>query len=420
MGVKFNKAFIWVAVGFLLELGVFTFFRDEHRYYSLPFIWFFGGLITSIGIYLQSKKATIHVSEPTKSSLYEGVLFLPLVLLFTYALSKLVIAHPLDPNNSDVIPTIKIMAQRILRFEYPYAMVDYGWSFVPTYLPMKFLPFTIAELLKIDYRIFAFIIFVITTFMIAIKFGGNKSFTEKIITLALPIVSLMLILKFNDPIFIHSVELLDAAYIAILVYGIFSNNMLIIVFGIVSCLLSRYGIVVWLPIYALLYLLREDKKATIKIILWSVVGVTALYVVPFMWKDPLMFLKSVKTYDKMAIPQWDIVADWYAHIGKPYTLAQGFSFAIHFRDWMDGDTATKIFWMKVCQFTLVVLSLVFCIWWYLRSKSKIDNRLYTLFTLKVFMTLFYGFLYVPYSYLFLLPLTVSIISIAVMSISTQE
>jgi hypothetical protein len=415
-----NKAFILVALGFLLELGVFSFLRNEHRYYLLPMVWFTGGILGCIGIYLESTRSKAIPSSEKISNKSAGVIYLALALLFCFSLTKLASLHPIDPKNSDVIPTIQIMAQRVLNLEHVYRIVDYGWSFMPTYLPMKFLPYTIAELLGIDYRVFAYIVFAIIVYIVFAKVSISSSYPELVTKMSLSMVALMLIIKFNDPIFIHSVELLDAAYIILLVWSIFSDHFWLKVIAIVSCLLSRYGIVLWLPFFAWFYFLQYDKGKALKVLGYSVLGVMVLYVIPFMWKDPLMFFKSIKTYDAMAVPQWEQVPEWFSHVGKPYTLSQGFSFAIHWRDWIQADTMTKIQWFKNLQLGLVELSMFMAAWWYKRHKAMLNYEMFTFFTLKVFMTIFYGFLYVPYSYLYLVPLSVSIMALFVIPLQHKS
>ena len=56
-------------------------------------------------------------------------------------------------TTSDIIPVIQIMCKRVVNGLTPYCVFhDFGYPMQTGYLPMHWLPFTIAELLHTDYR----------------------------------------------------------------------------------------------------------------------------------------------------------------------------------------------------------------------------------------------------------------------------
>ena len=106
----------------------------------------------------------------------------------------------------------------------------------------------------------------------------------------------------------------------------------------------------------------------------------------------------------MAVGQWSNVPDWYAHIGKPYILTQGLGFAIYFREFLAGEMLEKINTLKLVHLlsSFVVMALTLVVYHFKRSSIK-SADLYLAGSLVVFMTVFYNFVFAPFSYLFLVP-----------------
>ncbi len=409
---KININFILILLGFIIEASVFTFFRNEYHYYRLPIFWFIGALVTGLGIYLESTKEK-GSDDPLKvKSLSIGYITIILAATFiSYYLIYICFQNPIDPLKSDVVPTIQKMVQRVLNFENPNKLIDFGgWSFEPAYLTMQYLPFCLAEKLKMDYRFFAYLVFLISfvPFVAWIR-HYSESYYEIIFKCLLPFYFLYSLMQFNPAIFMHSIELIDVAYILLLAFSIFSSSWLLIGTAVSCCLLSRYGIVLWLPFFAFYLYKIESKQMFYKTGLFVIGALCCLYVFPFMIKDPLIFFKGLRSYNVVGISEWETIPAWY-EVKKPYTLTQGFGFAIHFRDFLDYPTAEKIKIIKTVQISICLIFIAVSS--YLINSPKIkDKRMFGLFSLKIYLTLFYAFLFVTFSYLYLVPLFVSIAAI---------
>jgi hypothetical protein len=410
---KLNYNFILILLGFLIEASVFTFIRNEYHYYRLPIIGFIGAMMTGLGVYLESKR-NFSIYELKSSNKINSLGYIALILAATfvsYYILQICFANPLDPRKSDVIPTIQTMVVRVLNFQNPNKLIQYdGYSFEPAYLTMHYLPFCIAEKIKLDYRFFAYFIFVVSLVPL-VKWIHERSLIniEIIIKAILPFLFLFYLCRFNDPIIMHAVELMDVAFVILLAYSIFSKSWFLQGIAVVCCLLSRYGIVVWLPFFAFFLYNIESKERVLKSLLVVVSGVCILYVFPFMIKDPFLFFKGLNSYNVVGVTLWDSIPDWYG-VKKPYTLTQGFGFAIFFDDYLNCNTESKINIIKAVQIGLCLIFLFLCSFSIKKEIIK-NKKLFILFTLKIFMTIFYAFLFAPFSYLYLVPFFVTIVAI---------
>ncbi len=422
-----NVSAILVLLGIFLELMVLTWGRHEEHYLLLPIFWVSGGVLASVAaVFYSFKRAEINKAIPTEVPNYFFWIFVILAILVFAKISVVFFNHPADPMQSDVVPTLQFMAKRLVLGESPYQVVEFpGWSFQPGYLTMQFLPFALAELLKIDYRVIAFIAFVIMIAIVLKKTNQTPDITLELIwnifKIILPFVSIYLIIRFHIAIFAHSVELLDVAYYLLLAYSLFSKSIYLRSFAIAVCLLSRYGILLWLPAYALIYYWEEGWHKTLKLAGIVVALIIVLYVLPFMTQDPFLFFNSLKNYDQMAEHLWSSVPEWYQHIGKPYTLAQGLGFAIYFLDFWDGTILEKISAIKMVHIVLSLSITMMTIVVYYFKKEKIkDTNLFLLGSMCLYLTIFYNFVFAPYSYLFVVPFFVLFVILYKIPIKVQN
>jgi hypothetical protein len=406
---SFNYYLALVLLGVLLQFFVMSYGREELRYLKWPSLWFLGGIIAGLTTMVFSFNH-VSVKDPYSkhNSVVLNVIFIGFALITLSYLIPIFLNNPPNPLQSDVIPTIQIMTQRLMHGQYPYHPVEFpGWSYIPSYLTMHYLPFIQAEMLSIDYRTWAYLIFVIVLVLFVQNLKKSENIIESlwnIMLIILPFIFVIKILEYDASIFQYSVELLDVAYYLFLVYSLFSKSIYLRAFAIGLCILSRYGIVLWIPAYALIYYWEEGRKKTM-LLSGLVLGmIFLLYVLPFMVKDPLVFFKGINSYDQMAVGQWSDVPSWYAHVGKPYVLTQGLGFAIYFYEFLNGDLLGKIKTLKLIHILASLAVTVFTILVYHFKSEKIkDINIYLMGSFGLFLTVFYNFVFTPYSYLFLVP-----------------
>ncbi len=404
---KINIWIVFILIGIIMQIYVMSIGRHEQSYLINPLLWFCGGILSSCVAIFYSCQSVQGKSKQDRAFIFEA-LFIGVSLLMLAYLTSLFYQNPIDPTKSDVIPTLQTMAQRIMNLEYPYYKVHYpGWSFEPGYLPMQYLPFIKAEILKIDYRTMSYLYFVFVTYLFCYnleRYQNSLEWIWNLVLILIPFFFIKLIYLYDASVFIYSVELLDVAFYMFLAYSLFSGSVHLKAFAIVCCLLSRYGIVLWLPAYAFIYFKEEGLQKTMKLSGVVIGLLMVLYVIPFLTKDPLLFFKGLKNYDQMALSQWSDVPTWYAHIGKPYILSQGLGFAIYFLEFWDGEIIDKIKAIKLVHImaSVFVTVLTISVYHFRRQKIK-DVNLFLLGSLGLYLTVFYNFVFAPFSYLFLVP-----------------
>ena len=101
----------------------------------------------------------IRVTTPSVSTGFERVFRWSHLLFFLFLayscvpiIQKYLVDIPIDFHNADMIPVLKIQAQRFLNFENVYNDIVMWKSEKPIYLTFMWLPFSISEFFKFDAR----------------------------------------------------------------------------------------------------------------------------------------------------------------------------------------------------------------------------------------------------------------------------
>lgn len=345
--------------------------------------------------------------------LLSSLIFLGLSVWGATKLSVIYDSFPIGPEHSDIIPNLELYVRRMMAGEFPYTpMVFETWTVLPTYFPMMWLPYTFSEVLNIDYRWTAYLGFlaVLALWIWYILRHSNQTLPEISAKIILPFFMLGYFFDYEPKVFGHAVELLPIGYYLLLCLGLMKKNRVwFFALGIVCCLLSRYAFSFWLPLTLLIFWAEYGFRKTLHLGLWCIGGVLVLYVVPFLMQDWEILSNGLAYYKTTAVRQWGLQG-WETD-GKPYHLFQGLSFSAWFYDNIEGTSLDK---MTAARNVHAVVS--FCaaallaIGYILLKKFKLtDNiRLYLMIGLKFYLTFFYGFIYVPFSYLFMLPLFISV------------
>jgi len=407
---------IAILITTIVELGFQTCWRNVFGEHLNSVLLLVGGVLTCWLAYqlIGFKQNTALTTANSSSSLVlNRIIVFIIFLLGTYLVGDYFVdiqaAHPVSSkgHGSDVIPSLQLYVKRFLNGEFPYQPLEFdGWTVQPTYFPMMWLPYCFSEILAIDYRWTAYLVFLIPIFIYQLKLTKtNLSLPELIIKAILPFLFLYLTMFYLNSAYGYGVEMMPIGLYLLLTLTLFHRSTLLIAATITFILLSRYAFTFWLPVYMLIFWIERGHKDLIKVASFVIIGILGLYIIPFLSKDWNLFVNGLKHYATTAEIPWT----WTTDDDRPLILSNGFSTAIFFYDTIAGDTLERLKVAKYFHVGMCFLAAVLIFWNYLRMRKKgLNLKIYLLITLKFYLVIFYGFFTVPFIYLYQLPLLLSI------------
>lgn len=403
-----------ILFAFVLEVGMLTFLRGTFGISYSPVVLFLASLF--IGLYpiiIFSRNRIIkwrldsdRRPHRLKIVLIASVIVAGITINALY-LSRVFGEYEINAAKSDIIPCIQIMVNRITHNEFPYETIsDWGYDLSPNYLPLTWLPFILAKVLNSDFRWIPFAVWCLSIVLWAFFFlRKNPPLIYGALFSMLPFMVLLVFIRYEPDVFGYSIELLMAGYYLILSLSIVSRSNILRAIGIILCLLSRYSLLLWLPLYVMIVFFREAKRNIIIILSLTFLAVLLIYYVPFLSHDRTILGKGYSYYTTCALGEWNLSQD---QGDKPYHLFRGVGFACYFYDFLHGSLKDRLRILQSVHLIISALSVLLLGFIYVKLKHRIEYKLYLLFSLKVYLTLFYSFIQVPYIYLFLVPVFVSL------------
>lgn len=320
-------------------------------------------------------------------------------------LRKLFVKFTPPGKFSDVLPQLEALYTRFSQGIFPYQPVDVGTHVAyPVYLPLHWLPIGISDYLHMDTRWSGYILLVIAAgiygFLIARK---PRPLANLILAALLPALALWGYVLWGREDIPITYELVIAAYYLVLAAGLARHSIGWIGAGLILCLLSRYTLVFWVPLFALFFWQNETLRRNIALWLSVAASVLVVYVIPFLLKDPGVFLEGIAYHNGAAIAEWQ----GYGDPPVSWTMELGVHFALHMRNLTSGDAEHQVFIARVIQ-AVAMLSVFFFGWWgYRRWRDRIHYSDFSLLMLYLFILFFYNFGPLTYRYYLIVPLLLS-------------
>lgn len=418
--MKQKAPLILILILIFIEIYISTIKLKYFGGHKTPIIY----LATGIGIGLlllkygkyKSLPKTItqsHITQyprPIFNLLNIGTIVIGLTLIIYEAIQQyasLPIYHEgIDRVGSDVIPQIMLFVKRFLNGTFPYLPMPFPemkYVLIPTYLPLQWMPYIPAEIFGFDYRFVALTICIIS--ICIYLFYSYKAFLPpilKYIIILLPIFYLYQYTISNASGIKITVENNVASYYLLLGIALFRKHIWGIGLMLLACILSRYSLVLWLPLLGILGWHYLEKKAFYKVVIIVLVGVLVLYG-PYFLIDPLLFKKGYEYYATASINEWTIQT-WQEPDQKyPFHFNFGLGFAHYVYEYINGTVQYKIAFYQKLHIILCILttSLLGIFSW--RNRKYFDFSVLSIATLKIYLSVFYSFVVIPYSYLYVLP-----------------
>lgn len=343
--------------------------------------------------------------RPRKSGL-AGALTGMFAALLCYEELRKVFAKFTPPGKvSDVLPQLEMLYSRFAQGEMPYTPVDVGTHVLyPVYMPFSWLPIGLAQLLGIDSRWAGFILFVLASGVYGyFVFRQNGPFVARVAAVVMPSFAVWAFTLSRQADIAVCFEMVIASYYLLVAAGLLGRNNLLVAVGITLCLLSRFTLVFWLPLFALLLWQNVPKRQNF--LFWGAIAAAVLlfYVVPFLSKDPAILKKGMDYYNEAT------VLDWKGY-GEPpisWTIERGVHFAGIYRDNLGGEMAQRVQVARTVQAGVMLLLLLLGVWGYRRLRNRIHYADFGLLFLCLFLVCYYVFAPLTYRYYLLVPFTVS-------------
>jgi hypothetical protein len=325
------------------------------------------------------------------------------IALFAQLLAPIINSYAIDAY-SDIIPQMDVLVTRFLHHDFPYkAIYNWGYRLFPTYQPLQWMPFCIPKMLGIDFRWFAFAFFVSVLLIYLAKLNkeGLNPLLLAVLTI-LPFWTLRNLINADHDMFGNTVELLIAAYYLLLAFSATTTSIWAIAGGILLCLLSRYSLIFWLPLYFFVLLFSWDRIKTLWAAALVLAGVVLIYVLPFMTHDWTIFLQGYEYHSLAAYGEWTHYA---AGSNQPVHLFCGVGFAGFFYSFAGGNVEHRLKLVQMVHLAACTLTISGLAFWYFRQlKGSVPIRLFLLCSLKIYLVVFYTFIQIPYAYLMVTPL----------------
>lgn len=336
-----------------------------------------------------------------------GVIVMSLVgLMFVNVLN----AYP-DPSQiSDVMPQLETLYQRFTEGVQPYSLVHFKfYSAYPVYMPLHWLPIGLTEAMGLDARWIGIILL-----LPAMAIFGQSIMKQNdhigrqlaaVILVVLPILGFFKYVKLGTGV---SLETVIVAYYLVLAAGLIQRNLTLITLGIVLILLSRYTFIFWLPTLAYLMMWHYSfKKSMIAlgVIIASVVGI---YIIPFILKDPSIFMEGISYHRKA------VVGEWVGYGDPPisYSMEDGMTFAGNLKRVLHGEMESRVFFNRVLQAGMLLLTMIVGLFAYHTKLKKMNIFDFSLGMLYVFLMVFFLFSPLTYLYYMIVPLVMAAVLVA--------
>lgn len=406
MQTRSNAYFIFLTLLLVVEMGFFTFWRKDFDPHTLPILFLGIQLLIGILPLFLSKKSPLSIENKIFSLKTGRLIPLSIVAILGVWLSFNMLNDlykniAINPSYSDIIPQVQKFCKQALAGQFPYMPFDdFGYRMPPTYLPSQWMPYLPSEIFKFDPRFITFWIFALTYLVFSIKtIKSGIPLWASFILMALPVLLISAVHDHDQGVWSITVEQLIMCYYLLLGISLTTNSRIFQIITVVLCLMSRFSLLFWLPLYAFMLWTKEGWRPTLKFGLWVFIGCALLYG-PFLLQDPHIFLNAQTYYDLASVGEW-------TRSDKPVHLYNGLGFALYFFE-KGGDMALQIASLKKYLFVITpsVSALLGLIWW--RFKDKLDFSLFAVCSLKISLAVFYAFIQIPYSYLYVTPIIVSL------------
>jgi len=338
---------------------------------------------------------------------FVGVMVMGLAALSFISVLK---AFP-DPSKvSDVMPQLEMLYQRFSKGIPPYSLVHFeSYSAYPVYMPLHWLPIGFTDWLGIDARWIGILLLFPTMAIFGqsvMKYNDHIGRQlAAIVLVSLPIFGFFKYAQLGIGV---SLETVIVAYYLVLAAGLIQRNLTLITLGIVLILLSRYTFIFWLPTFAYLMIWHFSFKKSMVILGVVLASVIGLYIIPFIMKDPSIFVEGIGYHRKA------VVGEWMGYGNPPisYSMEDGMTFAGNLKRTLTGEMEARVFINRVIQAGMLLLTMAVGLFAYHTKLKRMNIFDFSLGMLYVFLMVFFLFSPLTYLYYMIVPMVMAGVLVA--------
>ena len=393
----------WVVFALLVAEGLqFTFYRQRLPGYWAPVMLYLTAVALCVATYLAVRQRPWAEVLPAARSWKHGVLPAALGLLtgLVLALPQLhkIILNTAAQDWSDIVPAITVYCQRLLDGEVVHQPLTehIGYFLEPGYLPAMWVPFVVPEYFAFDYRWMSSAVLLagmLAYGVVVVRLRRSAGVT--FLLSALPPLLAYAILRTDNSIFSVALEPLVIGYYMLLVAGVLLRQWPLVVAALVLCLLSRFALVFWVPLYFGLVYVSESRRRAWQLAGFTALGIVLLYIVPVLSHDWGLFMRVQKVYTETTLGEWRHLDN-----GRPIHLFNGIGLTSLIYEFGPADILARIKLAKTVHLGLLLgIIAVAAIGYKLQREPRTNYRVYAIVVLKIYLTTFYAFLQVPYAYI---------------------
>ncbi len=398
---------------FVLELGLISFWRTPSWKGMMNPIWL---LLISLCIcilpfiHISGKKITKGPSPIYATAGLMGLCALLLGFLIP-GLQAIYLKYPIEVAQSDIIPQIDVMLRRFfVEGVTPYQKItEFGYEMFSPYMPLHWGPFIITETLGVDHRWLPFSLYALVSLWLAFRISRlDIHLGWKVVCVSLPALLYWNMMTHMDTIFGHTIEPLIMAYYMFLCLSLSSKSVVIRALGLMFCLLSRYSVVFWVPLWLWVIWKKEGLKPAIWVAGLAGMGVLFLYVIPFLLPDPSIISQGLAHHQLVTNTAWTFEG-WYHGSGKPLILTWGTGLGIYFFDYWPGEVLDRLSAIQRTQLIVSILSVIAMALVFTKGKWRMTTPLFLMLSLKLYLSIFYYLNALPFVYYIMVPVSLSMV-----------
>lgn len=409
-----GKYFLFILA--VLEVLMLTYLQNIFKPYFSPVVFLLCSVFIAflyLWVAINERKDRGNSGASKIFSIISIAVFAALSCVIFFTLKKIFAAvTPEDfAAESDVIPQVMELTQRFLNGKMPYTPIVFpGYTLYPTYLPLQWLPYILAEINKIDYRWIAAIFLWLSCvyhFVSSKLYAGGRVWG--IVASLWPMLLWYVMIKNDSNLFGITVESLVASYYLFIANAIKRNNIGLITAGLCLTLLSRYSIILWVPCALAAICMNKGRWPAAKIVIAIFVAFIVVYWLPFLRYDSHIFFKGYAYHSRAALGEWtpQYGEAWPMHLYNGLGMVTWAYRLLPLTDLQQRLHCYQIIHLSLCL--LLVSGLT---WWYWKYRHMVELKTFLLFSLKFYLVVFYNFIQIPYKYLFITPVLITAVLIA--------